>query len=90
MLYINNALRCFSTDYIDFVQTYIAMTDFGVSKVLHDLSDKEKIKVIKFIKDEMGVTIESDLLALEESDFTKNNILKPIKARILVKYFKEG
>ena len=38
----------------------------------------------------MGVTIESDLLALEESDFTKNNILKPIKARILVKYFKEG
>ena len=66
------------------------MTDFGVSKVLYDLSDEEKRKVVEFIRDDMGVTNESDLLALEESDFTKNNILKLVKARILVKYFKEG
>ena len=66
------------------------MRDFGVSKVLHNLSAEEKEKVVKFIEEEMGVTDEGDLLALEESDFIKNNILKPIKARILVKHFKEG
>ena len=57
---------------------------------MHELSDDKIKKVVTFIEDDMGVTSESELLDLKESDFTDNEILKTIKARKLIKYFKKG
>ena len=64
--------------------------NFGISKALPELSDDEIKNVVTFMKNEMGVTDQNELLDLKESDFTDNEILKPIKARKLLKYFEKG
>ena len=63
-------------------------SDFGTSKVLNDLNLSEA--VFKYVKDELGVEKEEDLRHVEKCDLTKNNLLKPVQAAKLIKYWDKG
>ena len=63
-------------------------SDFGILKVLNDFNLSEA--VFKYVKDELGVEKEEDLRHVEKCDLTKNNLLKPIQAAKLIRYWDEG
>ena len=66
------------------------MSDYGVSKALPELSTIDVQKIVKFIEEDMGVTSESYLAEIEETDFTENKVLRKVQARRLIKFWKTG
>ena len=65
-------------------------SEFQVSETLTELNESEVKNVVEFIKNNMGVTEESELYVLKETDFTENKILKPIQARRLIQRWEAG
>ena len=65
-------------------------SEFQVSETLTELSESEVKNLVEFIKNDMGVTEESELYVLKETDFTENKILKPIQARRLIQRWMAG
>ena len=63
--------------------------DFGISKALPSLPQEEQDKVVQFLKDQ-GVNEEEDLKIYTEEDFTKRGLLKPVKAKRLIQFWKKG
>ena len=65
-------------------------SDFGISKVLKDLSRSEVENIVKYLKQELGVATDEDLKFVKEKHLTKSKLLKPIPALKLIKHWREG
>ena len=65
-------------------------SDFGISKVLKDLSRSEVENIVKYLKQELGVATDEDLKLVKEKHLTKSKLLKPIQALKLIKRWREG
>ena len=65
-------------------------SEFQISETLTELNESEVKNVVEFIKNDMGVTEDSELYVLKETDFTNNMILKPIQARRLIQRWEAG
>ena len=61
-----------------------------MSKVLPNLPIEKANKIVKYLRNDLGLENYEDLKYIEEHDLTKKNLLKPIPARKLIKYWNEG
>ena len=65
-------------------------SDFGIPKVLKDLSRSEVENIVRYLKQELGVATDEDLKFVEEKHLTESKLLKPIPALKLMKHWREG
>ena len=65
-------------------------SDFGIPNVLNYLSPAKVKKIVKYLKEEVGVKEVTDLKYVNENHLTKDKLLTPIEALKLIEYWKEG
>jgi len=66
------------------------MDDFGISQILPNLATEKVVKLVNYLKDEMGVPEEVGLHQITKEDLIDSELLKRKGAELLIERWQNG